>query len=195
MPRIIAGTARGRRLAVPGRGTRPTADRVRESMFSAIEALLRDGEVAWSQVDVLDLYSGSGALGLEALSRGARTAVLVESDRSALRVLRANCAELALPGAQVLDRSVRALGPRGDGGQAAGLVLADPPYEVAAAEVAQVLARLQADGWVDDGALVVVERAARDADSPLPPGWLLIRERQYGDTRLWYGRSVQPGEE
>lgn len=190
MPRIIAGAARGRRLAVPARGTRPTADRVRESLFSALDSLLQAAGDDWHGIDVLDLYAGSGALGLEALSRGARSAVLVESDRQALRVIAANCAVVDLPGAVVVDHSVSRLGAPAAGTAAATLVLADPPYDHPASEVAKVLGRLHAGGWIADGALVVVERAARDADPPWPSSWTLIRERRYGDTRLWYGRSV-----
>ncbi len=190
MPRIIAGAARGRRLAVPARGTRPTADRVRESLFSALDSLLEAEGDVWPQIDVLDLYAGSGSLGLEALSRGARSVVMVESDRQALRVLAGNCATVDLPGAVVVDRSVTRLGAPAAGRAAATLVLADPPYDHPTVEVASVLGRLHADGWIADGALVVVERASRDEDPPWPSSWLLIRERRYGDTRLWYGRSV-----
>ena len=100
MTRIIGGRARGRRLTVPARGTRPTSDRVRESLFSSVDADLRSDGTDWGQVVVLDLYAGTGALGLEALSRGASAAHLVESDRVAARSLRENCLAVGLPGTQ-----------------------------------------------------------------------------------------------
>src|SRR5205807_4629989 len=102
--RIVAGSAGGRRLAVPPSGTRPTSERVREAMFSALEAT-----IGLADARVLDLYAGSGALGLEALSRGAATATFVESDRRVLEVLRRNATTLGLPGALVLPGSVEAI--------------------------------------------------------------------------------------
>lgn len=184
MTRIIAGVARGRRLAVPPRGTRPTSDRVREALFSMLESrLAADGEV-WPSQTVLDLFAGSGALGLEALSRGAGHAVLVESDREAARIARANAEALGLP-AVVVARSVRA--PGQPTGAPATVVLADPPYDWASGEVAEVLRRLATGGWIAAGALVVVERSARDDDSPLP-GVTAPSRRAFGSTALWYGR-------
>jgi 16S rRNA (guanine966-N2)-methyltransferase len=132
---------------------------------------------------VLDLYAGSGALGLEALSRGAASAMFVESDRRAVTVLEGNVATLGLPGATVrrgLVASVLA------GGVAApvDLVLADPPYGVDAAEVLAVIAALTAHGWVRDGTLAIVERAAASALLSWPSDWEPQRSRVYGDTRL-----------
>ena len=191
MTRIIAGVARGRRLSVPSSGTRPTSDRVRESLFSALDsALLADG-AGWAQVDVLDLFAGTGALGLEALSRGARSAVLVERSRPAGRVLAANVDVVACPGAQVVLRDARQLAAV-PASTPATLVLVDPPYDWASAAIRGLLEELRAAGWIADGAVVVVERAAKDAESPLPVGWEEDRRRTYGDTALWYGR-VAPG--
>jgi len=188
MTRIIGGLARGRRLAVPPRGTRPTSDRVRESMFSTVESrLLADG-TGWGAVDVLDLYAGSGALGLEALSRGARSVTLVESDRAAARVLRANEAAVGLPGGKVVESRVDALNRSGIG-VTAHLVLVDPPYDVPAQRVATELEALATAGAIAPDALIIVERPARDADPPLPSSWVLLPERRYGDTVLWYGRN------
>ena len=111
MPRIVAGAARGRRLAAPpGRGTRPTADRAREALFSALEAQL--GSLAGRRV--ADLYAGSGAVGLEALSRGASAVVLVESDPAAVRSLRANVDAVGLPGAEVVAGRVERVVSRTD---------------------------------------------------------------------------------
>ena len=190
MTRIIAGAAGGRRLAVPPAGTRPTSDRVREALFSALDSEWRARGTAWPAVGVLDLYAGSGALGLEALSRGAAQAVLVERSRSAARVLQANVATVDCPGAVVLVRDVGQLASTPPPGGPAELVLADPPYDVPAAEVARLLAGLLDAGWIAADAVVVVERPTRDAASPLPDGWEQTRRRSYGDTVLWYGRCA-----
>ena len=133
MVRIVAGVAGGRRLVVPPRGTRPTSDRVREAVFSAVQAR-RDLE----GTRVLDLYAGSGALGLEALSRGAAQVRFVEFDRRAGAVLRRNIEALGLPGAEVTIADV-AVVVRGDPGQPYDVVLADPPY--ALDDGAQLIAR------------------------------------------------------
>lgn len=190
MTRIIGGAARGRRLAVPARGTRPTADRVRESLFSSLDSDLHADGAVWADLVVLDLYAGSGALGLEALSRGAHAAHLVESDRAAVRILRENCATLGLRGAQVHPRRVEALTTLPPPIPPVGLVLADPPYDVPATSVSALLARLARAGWIGEGARVVVERPARDPGDPLPAGWMTIPQRRFGDTSLWYGRAV-----
>lgn len=190
--RIVAGRARGRRLAVPPGGTRPTSDRVREAMFSALEAALGplDG------LRVLDLYAGTGALGLEALSRGAASAVLVESDRRASQVLRSNIDAVGLPGAEVVAGRVEQVVQQPAAGTAFDLVLADPPYDLASADLAAVLVHLIDGGWVANGSWAVIERARRDVDAPWPPpkpggrAWVGLRERTYGDTTLWYGRVV-----
>lgn len=193
MTRIIAGSAGGRRLSVPPAGTRPTSDRVREALFSALDSEWRAREVRWPDVAVLDLYAGSGALGLEALSRGASQAVLVERSRAAAAILRANVAAVDLPGAVVIVRDVGQLPLSPPPGDPATLVLADPPYDVPAGDVARNLAVLQDAGWIGDDAVVVIERPARDALSPLPDSWIEDRRRAYGDTVLWYGRSAANG--
>lgn len=190
MTRIIAGSAGGRRIAVPPAGTRPTSDRVREALFSALDSEWRARGIGWTDVSVLDLYAGSGALGLEALSRGASQAVLVERSRAAASILRANVAAVDLPGAVVLTRDVGQLPATPPPGEPATLVLADPPYDVAAGDIARILATLLESGWIAADAVVVVERPARDAGSPLPDSWIEDRRRAYGDTVLWYGRSA-----
>lgn len=180
MTRIIAGRAGGRRLSVPPSGTRPTSDRVREALFSALEhdpGL--DGAV------VLDLCAGSGALGLEALSRGAADAVFVESDRRAAGVLRRNVADVGLGGRVLAGAAAAVLGR--SAAQAFDVVLVDPPYAVPDGEVAGWLAAAVAGGWLADGAVVVVERArSRDA-FPWPAGVTGVRDRRYGDTVLHLG--------
>lgn len=187
MTRIISGAAGGRRLAVPPRGTRPTSDRVREALFSTVDSDLLARGQAWTHVTVLDLYAGSGALGLEALSRGAASAVLVEKSPAAAAILQANVDAVGLAGATVLVRDVGHL--TGDP-VPASLVLVDPPYETPAGDVCAVLTRAQAKGWIAADALIVIERSARDKESPIPDTWVLSSRRAYGDTVLWYGRAV-----
>ncbi|HVQ98441.1 MAG TPA: 16S rRNA (guanine(966)-N(2))-methyltransferase RsmD [Mycobacterium sp.] len=178
MTRIIAGAARGRRLAVPPRGTRPTTDRVRESLFNILTARLD-----LRGISVLDLYAGSGALGLEALSRGAASALFVESDQRVAAVLTRNIAAVGLPGA-TLRRAAVAGVLSADAESPVDLVLADPPYDLPAAEVEAVLVALSARGWAGHGTVVAIERGR--ASSPLnwPADWSPWQPRVYGDTRL-----------
>lgn len=177
MTRIIAGSAGGRRLAVPPRGTRPTSDRVREALFSALEH-----DPGLDGAAVLDLCAGSGALGLEALSRGAGHALLVESDRRAAGVLRRNVADLGLPGAHVRVAPAAAV-LEAPADRAYEVVLVDPPYDLPDAEVAGWLAAAAAHGWLAAGAVVVVERRA-GPPFPWPAALSAVRERRYGDTVL-----------
>ncbi len=194
MTRIIAGTARGRRLGVPASGTRPTSDRVREALFSALESEWAAQGIAWSQVPVLDLFAGTGALGLEALSRGALRAHLVERSRPAARTLVANVAAVGCPGAEVVIRDALQLAALPAPQPAARLVFADPPYDWPAADMAALLGRLHESGWIAGDAVVVVERPARDPGSPFPAEWPEPRRRPYGDTVLWYGRVASVDE-
>ncbi len=184
MTRIIAGTAGGRRLRTPpGEGTRPTSDRVREALFSALQAR---GVLAGSRV--LDLYAGSGALGLEALSRGAEAATFVESDRRVVSVIRANVTAMGWDGtARVVPGQVDGV-LAGPPDAAYGLVLLDPPYAVAEDALAAVLARL-ADAWLADDAVVVVERASRSPEPSWPESLAAEAPRRYGDTTLWIACS------
>jgi 16S rRNA (guanine966-N2)-methyltransferase len=188
--RIIGGVAGGRRIAVPPRGTRPTTDRVRESLFNVVTAR-RDIE----GMSVLDLYAGSGALGLEALSRGAASALFVESDRRAAAVLERNIATLGLSGATLRRGQVAAVLAAGAAAPVApaDLVLADPPYDVETADLQAVLAALTTHGWAHDGTLVIVERAAASTPVGWPTGWHPWQQRVYGDTRLELAEWLQPG--
>jgi 16S rRNA (guanine966-N2)-methyltransferase len=188
--RIIGGVAGGRRIAVPPRGTRPTTDRVRESLFNVVTAR-RDIE----GMSVLDLYAGSGALGLEALSRGAASALFVESDRRAAAVLERNIATLGLSGATLRRGQVTAVLAAGAVAPVApaDLVLADPPYDVETADVHAVLAALTTHGWAHDGTLVIVERAAASTPLGWPTGWHPWQPRVYGDTRLELAEWLRPG--
>jgi 16S rRNA (guanine966-N2)-methyltransferase len=185
--RIVAGAAGGRRLAVPPRGTRPTSDRVREALFSALDA-----DPGLAGTAVLDLCAGSGALGLEALSRGAAHALFVESDRRAAAVLRQNVAAVGLPGAVVRAAPAGAvLAVPADRGY--DVVLVDPPYELPDAEIAGWLAAAEAGGWLADDVVVVVERAARSGDFGWPAPLRATRTRRYGDTVLHVARRAPAG--
>lgn len=185
MTRIIAGTAGGRRISAPeGRATRPTSDRAREALFSSVRSDLGDLD----GLRVMDLYAGSGAIGLEALSRGAAHALLVEADRKAARTIRSNIEALGLPGARlVTDRVERVLGSDNTGAPY-DLVVADPPYAVTDAEVASVLAALTGHGWLVEDAVVVVERSKRAPEPSWPRGLERDRGRGYGEAVLWYAR-------
>lgn len=173
--RIIAGEWRGRKLTAPtGEATRPTADRTRETLFSMLVSRIGsfDGLV------VADLFAGSGALGLEALSRGAATCLFAEQEASALRSLRANIAALrAQPQSDVRAGSVLALGPARS---AVDLAMLDPPYASGAGVVAmEKLARL---GWFDPGAWITLETGSDE--SPRPKGFALEAERRVGKAKL-----------
>ena len=183
MTRLIAGKAGGRRLRVPpGQGTRPTSDRAREGLFASLVSEFGD----LSHLRVLDLYAGSGAVGLEALSRGAARVLLVESDARAAAVIRANIGAVDLPGAALAaDRVERLLGRPPEDGRY-DLVFADPPYAVTGEAVVRVLTQLS-DGWLAEGALVVVERATRSGALDWPPGFSPGKSRRYGEATFWYG--------
>ncbi|KUH98830.1 16S rRNA (guanine(966)-N(2))-methyltransferase RsmD [Mycolicibacterium acapulense] len=182
MTRIIAGALGGRRITVPqnrsGGGTRPTTDRVREAMFNVLAARIDFGGIA-----VLDLYAGSGALGLEALSRGAVEATFVETDRRAAGIIADNIAALGVTGASVRRGAVAEVLAAGSP-RPVDLVLADPPYDITAGEVESTLALLTERGWAGPGTVVVVERAASGPPLTWPPGWQVWPSRTYGDTRL-----------
>lgn len=181
MTRIVAGTAGGRRLVVPrGRNTRPTSERTREALFSALESIHR----SLAGLAFLDLYAGSGAVGLEAASRGARPVVLVESESAALAALRSNVTALAMPAVEVrADRVERVVGRPAERGF--DIVFVDPPYVV---PVEPVLELLATNGWLGPDATLVVERASRSPGPQWPAGWAEDRVRRYGDSALWYGR-------
>jgi 16S rRNA (guanine966-N2)-methyltransferase len=183
MTRLIAGSAGGRRLKVPASGVRPTGDRAREGLFNSLGSLLDlDG------ARVLDLYAGSGALGLEALSRGAAEVVFVESGPRVLPVLRANVASVGLPGGRVVAGSVPTV-VAGPAPARFDLVLADPPYATPVEEVLGVLRGLVAGRWLADDAVVVVERSSREEPWEWPTPLVGLRDRRYGEALLRYGRQ------
>jgi 16S rRNA (guanine966-N2)-methyltransferase len=188
MTRIIAGLAGGRRLATaPGRTTRPTSDRTREGLFSTVASIR--GDLAGAAV--LDLYAGSGAVGLEALSRGASDVILVEADARAAQVIRENMASVGLDGARLLTEKVqRVLGRGPSGARTRDLVFADPPYATSDDELARMLNTLLAANWLTPGALIVVERSSRSGAPEWPAGYDSERSRRYGEATLWYGLAA-----
>ncbi|MER5498302.1 MULTISPECIES: 16S rRNA (guanine(966)-N(2))-methyltransferase RsmD [unclassified Streptomyces] len=192
MTRVIAGSAGGRRLAVPpGTGTRPTSDRAREGLFSTWEALL--GSLAG--VRIADLYAGSGAVGLEALSRGAAHALLVEADPKAVRTVRDNVRTLGLPGAEVRTGRAEQVAAGPAPAEPYDVVFLDPPYAVTDDDLGEILLTLRAQGWLTDDALVTVERSTRGGEFGWPEGFEALRARRYGEGTLWYGRAASTCED
>jgi len=193
MTRVIAGAVGGRRLSVPpGQGTRPTSDRAREGMFSSWEAQL-GGAGAWHGARVLDLYGGSGAVGLEALSRGAAHVLLVESDARAARTIRQNVAALGLPGAEVRHAKAEQIVSGAAPDAPYDLVFLDPPYAVTDEGVREILLTLRSGHWLTDEALATVERSTRGGEFRWPEGFEGLRSRRYGEGTLWYGRAAERG--
>ena len=197
MSRIVAGSAGGRRIRVPsGRNTRPTTDRVREAVFSAVAAWAgtadRPPEQALAGLAFCDLYAGSGAVGLEAASRGADPVLLVEQDRAAAQLIRRNSADLGLP-VTVRPGDVRAL-LRRPAETGFDVVFADPPYDVPTSAVEELLADLDAQGWLNRSALVLVERSRRTPAPSWPAAMTETWSRAYGETTVWFGVRA-PGEE
>lgn len=181
MTRIIAGSLGGRRIETPkGDGTRPTSDRVREALFSSLESELG----GFDSIRVLDLFAGTGALGLEALSRGATDAVFVESDARAAAVISRNISALGLVNGRVARTTAARYLPSAPEG-ACGLVFIDPPYAMETSVVAELVTALLPA--LAPEALIVVERSTRDPFT-WPAGVEGVRHKKYGETTLWYGR-------
>jgi 16S rRNA (guanine966-N2)-methyltransferase len=183
--RIIAGRARGRRLAVPPGAVRPTKDMVREAVFSALSA--RNAIV---DASVLDLYAGSGAYGIEAISRGAARALFVESERAAAATIEQNLATVGFDadGRVVHSRVGTFVGGPLPASGPVDLVFADPPYDVADDEVVALLGALTTPGWLAPDAVVVLERPTGAAIEP-PTGLRATWERTFGDTLVLFLRS------
>jgi 16S rRNA (guanine966-N2)-methyltransferase len=187
--RIVAGTARGRVLHVPrGAATRPTSDRVREALFSRL-----DHEGAVEGARVLDLFAGSGALGLEAASRGAAHVLLVDSAAAAVAACRRNVSALGLGGVEV-RRSTAAALLTSPLALPYDVVLLDPPYDLPESELTAALDALVEGGWLAEPAVVVVERSARSPEPAWPDGLLRFDDRRYGETRLWFAEPPAPPE-
>ncbi|MEV6330959.1 16S rRNA (guanine(966)-N(2))-methyltransferase RsmD [Streptomyces sp. NPDC051909] len=191
MTRVIAGTAGGRRLAVPpGNGTRPTSDRAREGLFSTWESFhgLAGARVA-------DLYAGSGAVGLEALSRGAAHALLVEAEPRAAKTVRENIRSLGLPGAELRTGKAEQIITGPAPAEPYDLVFLDPPYAVADADLREILLTMRSGGWMAEDALVTVERSTRGGEFGWPDGFEPLRARRYGEGTFWYGRAASTCED
>ena len=190
MTRIVAGSAKGRTLAVPKSGTRPTSERVREALFSRLDHMnVLEGAT------VLDLFAGTGALGLEALSRGAARATLVEKASAAARVASANVRATGLP-ARVVTADVRAyLGAR-SGEALTGendLVFIDPRYDIPEGDMTTVLSALAP--WVGPDSLIVVERSTRAPAPTWPPFLVLEDTRAWGETVAYFAGPPLPKDE
>jgi 16S rRNA (guanine966-N2)-methyltransferase len=182
MTRIIGGKAGGRRISVPrGVNTRPTSDRVREALFSAVESWCG----SLSGLRFLDLYSGSGAVGLEAWSRGAGVVTFVEHDRRTSAMIAANARDLGFSRAHIVNATVTATLARPPSAPY-DVAFLDPPYAHPDGEVASDLAALHTQEWLVPGAMVVLERGSRSAEPAWPDGFAETRQKKYGETVLWY---------
>ncbi|MDY5585098.1 MAG: 16S rRNA (guanine(966)-N(2))-methyltransferase RsmD [Arcanobacterium sp.] len=176
MTRIVAGTAKGRMLQVPKSGTRPTSERVREALFSRIEHY---GYLKGSRV--LDLFAGSGALGLEAASRGAAEVIAVEANANAVRVIRANAQETGLRLDVYQGKAETYLVTAASG--EFDLVLIDPPYDYSDEALEELLLALSPHLCAD--AMILVERSKHSPEPVWPAGIALADQRSWGDTRVW----------
>lgn len=186
MTRIIGGSAGGRRISVPsGQHTRPTTDRVREALFSSIEAWCG----SLHELRFLDLYAGSGAIGLEAWSRGAGVVTLVESDRRTARLIGDNARSLGFGQADVVAGSVAVTLGRAPSAPY-DVAFLDPPYPLEEEQLAADLRRLDEHAWLAPGAMVVVERSSRSPEPTWPDGIERDRSKRYGETTLWYGHAA-----
>ncbi len=188
--RIVAGRLRGRALVAPeGRATRPTGDRARQALFDVLAHA--DWAPPLEGARVLDLFAGSGALGFEALSRGAAFALFVETDAAARGAIRDNADALGLMGAaRVHRRDATDLGPRpGSAGAAFTLAFLDPPYGQGLGE--RALAGLAGGGWLAPDAVAVFERG-RDEPDPDLPGWQRLDARAWGAARVLFLRATGP---
>lgn len=185
MTRIVAGRWGGRALKTPdGTTTRPTNSKVRAALGNSLQA---SGALAGASV--LDLFAGTGALGLELASRGAERVVLVENDREALMVLRGNVAALGATSATVVPGSALSYAGAGAAGVAFDIVVADPPYDLPNEDLAAMLLGLHARGLLGPQADLIVERARRTADLEWPEPLVGERTKRYGDTVLLFGRA------
>jgi 16S rRNA (guanine966-N2)-methyltransferase len=183
MTRIVGGVAKGRRLTVPQRGTRPTSDRAREALFSSLAGLM---DIHGARV--LDLFAGTGAVGLEALSRGASWATFIDSDRSAVAMIKANIAVVGIDSAEVQRRQAASYLVNAGADEPFDLVFVDPPYRYGEQQLGVLLATLATDQWLSGSAVVVVERSARGPEPSWPDALEPLKQKRYGEGVLWYGR-------
>ena len=191
MTRIIGGSAGGRRINTPrGTGTRPTSDRVREALFSAVESWCG----SLQGLRFLDLYAGSGAIGIEAWSRGAGVVTMIEQDRRTASLIKANAKSVGFAKADVRVAAV-ANALQAPPTAPYDVAFLDPPYPLDSAAVDADLAALAGNAWLVPGALVVVERPSRSAQPSWPGSLEPVRSRRYGETVLWYGHAASGSEE
>ena len=191
MTRIIGGSAGGRRISTPrGVATRPTSDRVREALFSAVESWCG----SLQGLRFLDLYAGSGAIGLEAWSRGAGVVTMIEQDRRTAALITANAKDLGFAKADVRIGSV-AGALHTPPAAPYDIAFMDPPYPLDGAAVDADLDALNANAWLVPGALVVIERSSRSPEPTWPVGVVPMRSRRYGETVLWYGHAANGTED
>lgn len=184
--RIVSGQFKGRPIVTPpGQTTRPTSDRARQAVFNILEHAAWAPELRGARV--LDLFAGSGALGLEAISRGAAFCLFVETDDAARGAIRENIEAYGLFGStRIHRRDATDLGPRpGSAGAPFDLAVLDPPYHKGLAEKA--LAEVLAHGWLKPGAIVMVERGS-DENAFAPPGFEVLDARDYGAARVHFLR-------
>jgi 16S rRNA (guanine966-N2)-methyltransferase len=188
--RIIGGSVGGRRISTPrGVATRPTSDRVREALFSAVESWCG----SLQGLRFLDLYAGSGAIGLEAWSRGAGVVTLIEQDRRTAALITDNAKHLGFAKADVRVGSVASVLHTAPAAPY-DIAFLDPPYPLEGAAVDADLAALVGNAWLVPGAMVVVERSSRSPGPTWPDGLEPTRSRRYGETTLWYGHAANGSE-
>ena len=185
MTRIIGGDFRGRSIKVPDAETRPTSSRVREAIFSSVEHAVS----GLDDLRVLDLFSGSGAFGIESISRGAAEAVLIEKDLRAADTLHTNVANFGIKNARVVIADAFSEVAQKSGRGTFDVVFIDPPYVFEDQDVNLLISNLVANDWLNDYALIVVERGSR-SQVQWPESVEELRKRVYGDTSIWYGQYL-----
>ena len=185
MTKVIAGAFKSRNLRVPHSVTRPTTSRVREAMFSTLQHMLGD----FSEMQVLDLYAGSGALGIESASRGATHVDFVESDARACETIKENLTNCGCDVGKVHSTQVLTYLDKTQVSHKYDVVFLDPPYSLTDEALGQVLEALAAGNWLAQDAVVVVERGRRSAFA-WPTGYVETSMKAYGDTAIWYGQYV-----
>ena len=181
--RIVSGSARGARLGPVPRGTRPVSDRAREGLFSSLAAAVPDARV-------LDLFAGTGALGLEALSRGAAHATFVDHDRAAIAAIRDNLSRTSLGPSEVVTSDVLRFLDRPETPGGFDLVLMDPPYDLDAADVDRILDRVARTALASEGWTVALTRGRRSSNPVIPVEWAVARRLRYGDSLVFLYREV-----
>ena len=189
MTRVIGGDFRGRSIKVPDAETRPTSSRVREAIFSSVEHAVS----GLDDLRVLDLFSGSGAFGIEAISRGATEAVLIEKDLRAADTLHTNVANFGLKNARVVIADAFTDVAQKSGRGSFDVVFIDPPYSIEDEQVNALIGHLAANYWLNEYALIVVERGSR-SQVVWPDSVEELRKKVYGDTSIWYGQYLNGNE-